>query len=286
MGLAADLKHRIRLALQRVGVDIRPVRLNDTADYDRLFPDGRFYNVGAGAFFHPRWSNIDYVSEWYRDRQKNVTHHDLMSGDPLPIPDASADIVYTSHTIEHVKDEAVARLFREAFRALKPGGHFRVTTGPDAENDFAAMMRGDEDWFYWDRAYDRPGSYEHMLHAPATSVPLEERWLHHVATMLAPNDLSPSNHKFDAEAIRRIIAERGETGALDYFTSLTEFSPARPGNHVSWWSHDKIAELLKSAGFRTVYRSGYGQSACPVLRNTLYFDNTHPQMSVYMEAVR
>lgn len=281
-----QLKHRIRTTAQRFGVDLRPVVRDDTALYDRLYPHGRFYNIGSGSFFHPRWINLDYVSEWYRNEQKNVIHCDLMSDDPLPIPDASADVIYTSHTIEHVKDDAVDRLFRESYRALKPGGFLRVTTGPDADTDFSAMQRADEDWFYWDKAYDRPGTFETMFHAPATSVPLEERWLRHVATMLAPNDLSPSIHKFDAVEIRRIIAEKGKIGALDYFTGLTEWRGDTPGNHVSWWSHDKIAAFMRNAGFADPYRSGYGQSACAPLRNTLYFDNTHPQMSVYVEAVR
>lgn len=285
------MKQFVLGALRARGLNIVRVRSDDVADYRRLYPQAavderRFYNVGAGSFSHPCWTNIDFVSDWYGSVQKNVVHHDLMSADPLPITDASAEVIYTSHTIEHVKEDAVARLFREAHRALKPGGIFRVTTGPDAESDFAAMMRGDEEWFYWDKRYDAPGSYEEMLHTPATSVPLEERWLRHVASMLAPNDKTPSAHKFTSADIRRIVAERGRVGALDYFASLTVFDPQRPGNHVSWWDATKIKTFLEAAGFKTVYRSGYSQSVCPVLRNTLYFDNTHPQMSVYVEAVK
>jgi len=285
------MKQVVLGALRARGLNIVRVRSDDVADYRRLYPksavdERRFYNVGAGSFSHPCWTNIDFISDWYGSVQKNVVHHDLMSGEPLPISDASAEVIYTSHTIEHVKDDAVARLFREAHLALKLGGVFRVTTGPDAESDFAAMMRGDEEWFHWDRRYDAPGSYEGMLHAPATSRPLEERWLRHVASMLAPNDKTPSDHKFTAIEIRRIVAERGRVGALDYFTSLTAFDPQRPGNHVSWWDATKITTFLEVAGFKTVYRSGYSQSVCPVLRNTLYFDNTHPQMSVYVEAIK
>lgn len=285
------MKQALLGALRARGFNISRVRSNDVADYRRLYSSDsveyrRFYNVGAGSFSHPCWTNIDLRSDWYGSVQKNFINHDLMSGSPLPVPDASAEIIYTSHTIEHVKDEAVGRLFHEAYRALRPGGVFRVTTGPDAESDFAAMMRGDEHWFHWDCEYEVPGSYEEMFHAPATSVPLEERWLHHVASMLAPNDKTPAPHKFTAVEIRQIIAERGRIGALDYFTSLTTFAPDRPGNHVSWWDAAKIMAHLDDAGFKTVCRSGYSQSVCPVLRNTLYFDNTHPQMSVYVEAIR
>ena len=59
----------------------------------------------------------------------------------------------------------------------------------------------------------------------------------------------------------------------------------RPGDHVSRWNPEKLIAALGEAGFKA-YRSGFGQSACPVLRNTRYFDNTHPAMSLYIEAVR
>jgi hypothetical protein len=41
---------------------------------------------------------------------------------------------------------------------------------------------------------------------------------------------------------------------------------------------------LEQAGFTDIIRSGYGQSRCPVLRNTRFFDSTHPKHSIYVEA--
>ena len=93
----------------------------------------------------------------------------------MPLKANDAEVMYTSHTIEHISDEAVQNLFYEAHKALKPGGYFRVTTGPNADSDYAALLRGDSDWFYWNKWYDSPGTYEHIYHNPASSVPLEER---------------------------------------------------------------------------------------------------------------
>ena len=265
-----------------------PYRL---ATYRDLYPkevlDSKpFYNVGAGSFFHPYWTNIDYVSGWYGDVQKNVRHHDLMSMEALPIDSSTAHVIYTSHTIEHVSHDAVAVLFREAFRALRHGGVFRVTTGPDAETDFRALQRADADWFYWDEVYSRAGSYEHIFRAPATSVPLEERWLHHVASQLAPNDLSPSPHKLDADRVKQEIERHGFPAVLDELAALCSFNPERPGNHISWWTHDRVIGLMRQAGFETVYRSGYRQSISPLMRRSDLFDSTHPQMSIYVEAIK
>lgn len=246
----------------------------------------KFYNIGAGAFYHPNWTNIDFVSDWYGKVQKNVRHYDLMSLNSLPIASNDAEIIYTSHTIEHVSDKAVDNLFKETYRVLKPGGVLRVTTGPDADLDWRAMKNGDASWFYWDEWYSKPGSYENTYHKPANLMSVYERWLHHVASQLVENDVSPSKIKFSSKQIQEIVERKTMEESLNYFTAFCEFNPARPGNHISWWNYEKIADFLKRAGFEFIYRSGYGQSAYPVLRNTALFDNTHPQMSVYVEAIK
>ena len=245
-----------------------------------------FYNVGAASFFHPYWTNIDYITSWYQQDSLTVIHHDLMSNEQLPIQNSSAEIIYTSHTIEHIKEEYVQKFFNEAFRSLKAGGIFRITTGPDAETDFRALMNNDEDWFYWDRSQQRKGSYEHIFRKPATEVPLAERWLHHFASQLAPNDISESPKKFDANEVYELIDQHGFPKVLDVLCSYTTFDPMRPGNHVSWWSHGKVIDFLKRAGFQTTYRSGYRQSVSPLMRNSELFDSTHPQMSIYVEAIK
>jgi len=209
-----------------------------------------------------------------------------MALSPLPIKDGSAEAIYTSHTVEHVSEEAVLNLFKEAYRSLKKGGVFRVTTGPDAQADYAALMRGDDAWFYWDAAYVKPGSYGKNFHNPATSVPLEERWLHHVCSQLAPNDISPSDKKYNAEEIKNILKSHTMEDALDFFSSQCSFNPERPGNHITWWTHKKIIDFLKKSGFTNASLSGHGQSSSAVMRDIDLFDSTHPAMSLYVEAIK
>jgi SAM-dependent methyltransferase len=45
----------------------------------------------------------------------------------IPLPDSSFDTVFSTQVIEHVEDHQA--LVREAFRLLKPGGHF-IVSGP------------------------------------------------------------------------------------------------------------------------------------------------------------
>lgn len=204
-----NLKALILKAFARANLELRRTggyRLHLYNAADRA--ERPFYNIGAGSFFHPCWTNIDFVSDWYSGVQRNVVHH------------------------------------------------------------------------------DRPGTFESTCHRPQSSAPLEERWLHHVASQLAPNDISPSEHKFEAAQIREILNRLSMEEALDYFTSLCRFQPERPGNHISWWNRAKVERFLRDAGFTTIYRSGYMQSRCPLMRQSSQFDSTHPQMSVYVEAIR
>lgn len=80
-------------------------------------------------FFAPYILN-DYRVDRFNALSNNIIAHDLSKG--IPFPDASVDVVYHSHMLEHL-DREVAELFlREIFRVLTPGGILRVVV-PDFE---------------------------------------------------------------------------------------------------------------------------------------------------------
>lgn len=83
-------------------------------------------NLGCGTRYHPAWINIDFRGDGY-----SVLEWDLRKR--LPLPDASCDVVYSSHVIEHF-DRAGARDFlAECWRVLKRGGVIRLVA-PDLED--------------------------------------------------------------------------------------------------------------------------------------------------------
>ena len=82
-------------------------------------------NLGCGDQICPGWINIDIVRTG-----PSVVAHDLSTG--VPLPDASCDVVYHSHVLEHLKRPDAQFFMGECFRVLKPGGILRVAV-PDLE---------------------------------------------------------------------------------------------------------------------------------------------------------
>ncbi|GAB4517395.1 MAG: hypothetical protein OHK0046_23910 [Anaerolineae bacterium] len=80
-------------------------------------------NVGCGHRFHQEWVNIDLVAA-----SEEVIAHNILKG--LPFPDASFDVVYHSHILEHLTQQQGRHLLRECYRVLKPDGIIRVVV-PD-----------------------------------------------------------------------------------------------------------------------------------------------------------
>lgn len=286
------LKALIRNIVKQLGFELRRrQRFDDVASYGgyprESLDDRRFYNIGAGSFAHRYWTNIDYGTEHYSKMQTHrFVHYDLMALEPLPIASNSAELVYSSHTIEHVTDEAVRNMLAESHRILKPGGAIRLTT-PDAALEFQAFIRRDRAFWYWIDGYSRRGAWETLYKIPLSKASIEQLFLHHFASQLCEIDIddSPLKKYSDAE-IRNVFSANPDVRELDRFTKQCRYNPDHPGNHVNWWTHEKLTTFLVEAGFAEFYRSGWGQSRFAAMRDTNLFDNTHPAISLYVEAIK
>ena len=283
------MKHLIKKFFNKFGYDISKLNVNDINLYLELYDhksisNKQFYNIGAGTFSHPAWTNIDHNSEWYKENSTSI-NHDLLDLSPLPIKTNSAEIVYSSHTIEHIPNEAAQNMFNESFRILKPNGTLRITA-PNIDLDYRAYKNNDKHYFYWKENYSLPNEVKRVkLKKPMNEGTISEIFLYHFATGISP---LYSNNSLTDEQLKIIFSKMEYESALNFITSKCPISIQKinPGHHINWWNKNKLIKMLKIAGFTNTYLSGYGQSFSPVLRNTTYFDNTYPKVSIYAEAIK
>ncbi len=291
------MKGIIRDWVKKVGYDI--VRVDDGFDvalYRRTYPEEsikarRFYNIGAGSFRHPCWTNIDNRSDWYGNVfgvDSNGIEYDLLSGEPIPVADGSAELVYTSHTIEHLDDACVQHLFNESYRILKPGGTFRIIC-PDIDLEYAAWKNNDREFFFW---YNDPTNNENldakMLAKPFKDASVTQLFLEEFATHTSELVLDGSEPRISDVEFHRIFDEMPYEDALDHCVSRCPLELQRkyPFRHMNWFNEKKVTRMVQQSGFNDVYPSRYRQSKVAVLRNHRFFDNTLPMLSLYMEAVK
>lgn len=291
------IKKAVQKIIRAFGYDIHKIDgVFDIDIYLKIYgsksvQNRNFYNIGAGNFSHPAWTNVDYLSEWYKDNKKytlaGITY-DLLSLKPLPIESNSAEIVYSSHTVEHINDEAAQNMFNESYRILKNRGILRVTT-PNIDLAYRAYKDNDRDYFYWIDTYSIPKNYQRIkINKPLNKSSIQQLFLLYFAASVSTLHSDGAPERISDEELDRLFSEREYEEALNYCTSRCplEIQKKYPGNHINWWNKDKIFRMLKKAGFDKIYLSGYGQSFSPVLRNTRYFDNTHPKISLYVEAIK
>lgn len=251
----------------------------------------RFYNIGAGSFYHQYWTNVDFKSDWYKVYEKTSLsgiHFDLMLLQPLPIDTESAELVYSSHTVEHITNQAAQNMFNESYRILKKNGILRVTT-PNIELEYRACRDNDRNYFYWIDNYSQRKEMERIkITMPMKEAPIEQIFLFHFAGNASTLAIEGAKERISTEEFKRIFSTHSLEDALNYCTSKVDLNiqAQNPGNHVNWWSAEKMTRMFKLAGFKNIFISGYGQSFAPPMRNTNLFDSTHPKISLYMEAIK
>ena len=110
-------------------------------------------NLGCGSQLPSGWVNVDYalgarvariplfrvfnkrLRLFRMDWDDSIYLHDLTR--PFPWPDNSIDIVYSSHTLEHMSREKGKAFLHQCHRVLKSGGIIRIVV-PDL---FAIVRR-------------------------------------------------------------------------------------------------------------------------------------------------
>lgn len=223
-------------------------------------------NIGGGIFFRRHWRVLDFPSPNYNYPNAFIDYKfDLTSGRPLPFEDDAVTCFYSAHTLEHIPQEHCQRILDEVHRCLKPGGAARISL-PDFELAHQAYGRADEAFF---REY--PGDN------------LEERFLDFFASHLK-GKIDPAQFRADYAALS--LEELGDSYS-DRVPRESQWEAG--GNHINWWTKDKLSRMLRKAGFSEVRPSQPQASRMVEMRGPgrrTGFDATHPELSLFIEAIK
>ena len=246
---AAEKEARAAAELQR-----RRRQQKLTALLNRVMPPIAL-NVGGGSeFSHYRWLNLDGAPG-----PANPSPFRFDAACRFPLRDGAVQTVYSSHCLEHLDDETVARVLSEARRVLAAGGRLVVKI-PDFDRALACWRSGDDSFFDADRwglrrlvsLWPRRG-VEDTLDARASMVfcgfwndeygdhfsdRREDERAYHGPVVMPAGDLralatAASPHEIAATLRARVVRDQ----------------PTYHFNHQNAWSRDELRGVLERAGF-------------------------------------
>jgi len=243
--------------------------------------DNRYLNVGGGDFLKENWRVLDYYSQWYDYDEIFVDFNiDLEDEKRWPIDSDSYELIYSSHTLEHLSDETVGRTLEESLRILKSGGKIRINV-PDIDIPLYHYEEGNKEWFedvwlenYVDDIYfarDKCEGYD-----------LEFYLLSFFATYLARIRYEET----DFGEVRQDYEEMEKNEFLNKYSSRIrdEWQREYPGWHRNWFTTDRLRRLIRSMGFKEIRVTNCRRSRIPEMCTTEF--DKRPHMSLFIEATK
>lgn len=123
-------------------------------------------------------------------RENEIEYGDATQG--LPLQEASCDVVYSSHMLEHLDRDGAGQFLKEAFRVLRPGGVIRIAV-PDLKRQVAQ--------------YNESGDADAFLEATYLCALRPRSFAQRLRLMLA----GPRNHQwmYDGNSVSRLLQKHG-----------------------------------------------------------------------------
>lgn len=231
-------------------------------------------NIGGGNFSqrYEGWLNLDFPFDsmaYKRDFSNIDIPHNLMSNDPLPIPDNSLRAVYTEHALEHIDLCSAKRLFAQVHRILKPGGVFRISV-PDADKCWKILID------------------ENAVNEEFPSVWRPKSAPNSKAQSFLDATCTPLRGVLSDEELRAIIEGKTMVEALDNLYDRVDIDQTlqakKPGHHISWWNFEKLNYWLHTYNFIDIHGPLERRESYSKLFRKEYLDRTAYKWSVRAEA--
>lgn len=233
----------------------------------------KFINFGSGAFFHNRWKNYDYPAQtnYYKNIQgkegKDFYSINLCSPNlSVPETNESIDLIYCSHTLEHIDGISSTRFLKECYRILKKNGVMRLAL-PNTKNDFFLLKC--------------------LLSQSSIAKDVKENYLREVVSHILTDtqklsikeikDLSNNTNQDSNKFFYNIIKK---------YSDFAEFKESNPERHINYWDFENLIRETSNIGFSYCIPCYQGTSVASPFTNLHVFDNTEPQISIYADIIK
>jgi len=246
----------------------------------------KLLNLGCGGRYHNAWINLDFKSN-----NDNIISHDLCT--PLPFDDASMDVVYSSHVLEHFSKCFAPKFLEECYRVLKPNGIIRVVV-PNLEQLIRNYL------LFLEEA--KKGNKEAQEKYEWTMIELFDQMVRNYSggEMLEYWKLNPmpqeefvvermgSEVKNAIGALRQKQSTKQNAKCIQ--KSTEEIAKFRLSGEVHQWMYDEysLGRLLKNAGFKKIQTCKATESCIKefmkYLLDTEKDGSTRKPDSLFMEA--
>ena len=250
----------------------------------------RGLNIGGGDnpfFSSGSWDILDYVEDTYKHNRKRVRYNvDLEQDGSWPIPLMEYDMVYSSHTLEHLTDKAIEHTLSQAYEVMKYDGVIRITV-PDATVIWQACKTKNEDVirnaygvmfintglpYLFERSALRT-FYSDIMDKWAPVVPNDQlavKW-NHLKWEEVKEDLNNMSMLCFISKYKKAYEDMNKYGSIR--------------GHRNWFTASRLFMLLRDAGFRDIGQSKPQKSRCDYMRDD-NFDQTWPKSSLFIEAIK
>ena len=231
-----------------------------------------YLNIGGGpVWLHERFFVVDQSFE--SDETLGRLNFDLAKDLPLPFKNSSLKGIYSSHFFEHLKEQDVTNIFKEAYRILQSGGTIRVVV-PDVGEIFDAYERRDGAYADWFR------NNQHMTGKAWHN----DSWLRLIVRSFAGNVVD----LFEDEELYKMYKENNREDFVMKILKANHSSANYrdiPEVNKSYWTSDIMISKLVASGFNNCLSVKKGITRDKIFSNGLIFDNAHPYKSVIDKCV-
>jgi predicted SAM-dependent methyltransferase len=256
----------------------RKKRKKIMSSYD---PDKFYLNIGGGLNENKKnWRILEYCGDpilriGYRYHRELIDYNvDLMAKKKWAINDNSVDLIYTSHCLEHLTQDATNFVFAETRRVLKNNGIFRISV-PDVDLAYKALTNNDSSFF------NSFQSNEELLTKKFDDKILDSIEAKFLKFFCA---FKPNPENFNT--IKSDIKNLKKDDLLDKYRD-NQTIQNNYHDHLNWFNYQKLKKLAVNHGFNSekVILSKKNASISEEMRSP-EFDKTAPNYSVFVDILK